>query len=449
MSGRKSFVIIGGGASGVILAAHLLRASDPAPRVTLVEKTGAFGRGLAYSTTLDDHVLNVGAHGMSALADEPEHFRQWLADHGFPPASGSPFFAPRQLYGDYLGDIAADLAARAPGLLRLLHAEAVSLSPTATGVTVGLADGRVLEADAAILAVGHDDTPASLFPHAVRPGSGPDTPPSGDVPVVILGSGLSMVDTWLTLKARGHAGPIVALSRRGLTPRPHLPRRPAPLEGIEVPFGLHPARLLHWLRGLVRRHAAAGGDWQDVVDGLRPFNQRIWRAWSPDSRRCFLRHAKAWWDVHRHRVAPHIHARLMAAMETGELRVIAGRAGEVHETATGFSVEVLSRDASVPQAIEGARIYDCTGVVRDVASGGIAILRFLTDGGMARSDPLRLGLDVTVDCAVVDATGDVSDRIFAIGPLTRGAFFEIEAVPDIREQAKRLAARLTADISED
>lgn len=443
MAGRNFFVIVGGGASGVLLAAHMLRAADPALRVVLVERSGAFGRGLAYSATLDDHLLNVGAHGMSAFADEPEHFRQWLARNGVPLAADSLFFAPRRLYGDYLAAILGDLAAREPVRLRLVRDEVLSLSPDAAGVTVELAGGTALRADAAILAAGHDDTPASPFPHAVRPGSGDDTPLPPGAPVLVLGTGLSMVDVWLTLKAEEHAGQVVALSRRGLLPRPHLWRRPAPLEDLDVPLGAPPSRLMRWLRGLVRRHEATGGEWQDVVDGLRPWNQRIWQAWSLDDRRRFLRHAKAWWDVHRHRVAPQIHARLASALADGGLRPVAGRMEAVREAGEGFRVEILPRGSETIETVPAGRIYDCTGVVRDVASGGIAVVRSLTDRGLARPDPLRLGLDATPDGAVIDAAGGVSDRVFAIGPLTRGTLFEIEAVPDIRVQAATLAARLT------
>lgn len=443
MAGRNFFVIVGGGASGVLLAAHMLRAADPALRVVLIERSGAFGHGLAYSATLDDHLLNVGAHGMSAFADEPEHFRQWLARNGVPLAADSLFFAPRRLYGDYLAAILGDLAAREPVRLRLVRDEVLSLSPDAAGVTVELAGGTALRADAAILAAGHDDTPVSPFPHAVRPGSVDDTPLPPGVPVLVLGTGLSMVDVWLTLKAERHAGQVVALSRRGLLPRPHLWRRPAPLEDLDVPLGAPPSRLMRWLRGLVRRHEATGGEWQDVVDGLRPWNQRIWQAWSLDDRRRFLRHAKAWWDVHRHRVAPQIHARLASALADSGLRLVAGRMEAVREAGEGFRVEILPRGSETTEAIPAGRIYDCTGVVRDVASGGIAVVRSLTDRGLARPDPLRLGLDATPDGAVIDAAGGVSDRVFAIGPLTRGTLFEIEAVPDIRVQAATLAARLT------
>lgn len=448
MSGRKRFVIVGGGASGVLLAAQLLRSADPALRVALVEKSGAFGRGLAYSTTLDAHVLNVGAHNMSAFADDPDHFRRWLAGRGIEPAPGRPLFAPRRLYGDYLGDIAARLAEREPVRLTLLHGEAVSVARAGPGVTVGLAGGSALEADAAVLAAGHDPQPGN-FAFAVRRGEPADTPLPPDAPVLILGAGLSMVDAWLGLKAQGHAGPVFVLSRRGLLPRPHLGALPSPLQDIDVPLGASPARFLRWLRGLARAHEAAGGGWQDALDGLRPFNQRIWQAWSIEERRRFLRHAKAFWDVHRHRLAPQLHARLTKALESGALRLVAGRIGDVRQAPDGLAVSLRKRptggrERTETEELRVARIYDCTGVVRDLGAGSLAVVRALIGNGLARTDPLRLGLDVTTQCAVVDASGAASDRIFALGPLTRGVFFEIEAVPDIRVQAAWLAALLTA-----
>ncbi len=440
--GERTIVIIGGGASGVLLAAQLLKAENPALRVAIVEKTGVFGRGLAYSATLDEHLLNVGAHGMSAFPDEPDHFRIWLGTRGIAVAADSLYFAPRRLYGDYLGEIAAGLAAREPGRLRLVRADVVSVSPHAAGVAVRLADGAILEADAAVLAVGHDAEPAGFAPHAMKPGAPEDTPLAPDAPVLILGSGLSMIDAWLSLKARGHRGPVTVLSRRGLMPRVHLSDKPAPIDIADVPLGTPPARFMQWLRRLVRAHEAAGGRWQNVIDGLRPFNQRIWQAWSGDERRRFLRHAKAWWDVHRHRAAPQIDTRLAAAVDEGGLTPVAGKVETVEAAGDGLLVTLRLRGEAAAKTLAVARIYDCTGVVRDVASGSLAAVRSLTDRGLARPDPLRLGLDVAADCAVVDAAGNPSGAIFAIGPLTRGALFEIEAVPDIRVQAAKLAGAL-------
>jgi uncharacterized NAD(P)/FAD-binding protein YdhS len=46
-------------------------------------------------------------------------------------------------------------------------------------------------------------------------------------------------------------------------------------------------------------------------------------------------------------------------------------------------------------------------------------------------------------CAAVDpGSGVPSERLFAIGPVTRAAFWEIVAVPDIRNQCAALANRL-------
>jgi uncharacterized NAD(P)/FAD-binding protein YdhS len=46
-------------------------------------------------------------------------------------------------------------------------------------------------------------------------------------------------------------------------------------------------------------------------------------------------------------------------------------------------------------------------------------------------------------CRLRDSQGRASSRLHAIGPMTRGAFWEINAVPDIRRQAWTLARRLT------
>ena len=68
--------------------------------------------------------------------------------------------------------------------------------------------------------------------------------------------------------------------------------------------------------------------------------------------------------------------------------------------------------------------------------------RSLFDGGFARMDSMGIGLDATNNCALIDASGEPSARIFAIGPLTRAAFWEIVAIPDIRDQCHRLAEHI-------
>src|SRR4029079_19469731 len=129
--GRLAIIIVGGGASGVLLAAHLLSDQGADIRVTLLEKRPAFGQGLAYSTTLDDHILNVSALGMSAYADDPEHFWRWLKAQGRIDGDDQRVYVPLHVYADYLAGLLDHLKTSegASGRLRTLQEECTSMAP--------------------------------------------------------------------------------------------------------------------------------------------------------------------------------------------------------------------------------------------------------------------------------------------------------------------------------
>ena len=437
MNPARHIAILGGGASGVILALHLLRDPEAAIRITLIDPARELGRGLAYGTRCDEHVLNVPASNMSAFADAPDDFWRWLKARDLIAGDDRFVFVPRHLYGDYLGDLLAEHAD--DHRLTIVAAGAVDLQPTAAGVEIPLSSGADLAADVAVIATGHDhrlDSPARI---AVAPGSAADTPLDPDASVLILGTGLSMVDAWLTLKSTGHRGPITAVSRHGLLPRPHT--QPSRLKLDDVPVGADPLTLTRWIR---QRVAHNGGNWREIVDGLRPHSQAIWQAWSSASRRQFLRHLRPWWNVHRHRLPVHLHQRLTVAIAAGELTIAAGRVGNLSRDGGRIRAE-LRITADIDTRIVD-RIYDCTGLAVDLEQSSNPLLRALMARGLVRPDPVRIGLDVTKQCELIGQEGDASDRILALGPLTRGAFFEIEAVPDIRVQAAQLAARINTRI---
>ena len=444
--GRLAIIIVGGGASGVLLAAHLL--SDPSAdiRVTLIEKRSAFGQGLAYSTTLDDHILNVSALGMSAYADDPEHFWRWLKADRRVAGDEPRVYVARHVYAEYLAGILARLKSSeaASGRLHTLQEECTSVATTPAGVSVNLANGTSLIGHVAVLAVGHEEHPLIEKFIAVRPGSVDDTPIAPDAPVLILGTGLSMVDAWLSLVARGHRGRVVALSRRGLISSVQRKGNPIRLDSADVPLGTDLSYFVRWFRDLVRTTERAGGDWRDVVDGIRPFNQKIWRSWPASAKRRFIEHTRAWWDVHRHRMPPALHERVTKAVADGALDPIAGKLVSARRAGERIEASIRRRGETQPQRLSVARIYDCTGITSDLAVGTNPAVRSLIDRGLARPDPLRIGLDVTDGCALLNANGQASERLYAVGPLTRGAFFEIDAIPDIRVQCSVLAKKLNA-----
>ena len=70
--------------------------------------------------------------------------------------------------------------------------------------------------------------------------------------ILILGTGLTMVDAAIGLSESGHRGPIVAVSRRGLLPRAHTRVEPAQIIQTELPSPARLASFLGWLRGRAR-----------------------------------------------------------------------------------------------------------------------------------------------------------------------------------------------------
>jgi uncharacterized NAD(P)/FAD-binding protein YdhS len=417
--------IIGGGFSGTLQAINLLR--HDGPRATLIERQAVPGRGIAYSTAHPDHLLNVRAGNMSALPQDPEHFIRWLARRR-PDRSG---FVPRLVYGDYLAELLAEACAAAPDRLTILHDEACDVALSDSGATVSLASGRALSADMVILAPGNlpPHIPRPLDPSALPAGSFAAEPWNADV-----AEGLGP-DIALLLDSRGFRGRIVALSRRGLAPRAHADA--ATPSSLDVRPPAHAVALLRHVR---ERSNAVG--WRAAVDELRPYTESLWQAASMAERERFLRHLRAWWDVHRHRIAPQVAMRIDALRTEGRLEIVAGKLQTTEAHGDGARVRYRPRGQDERRTLEVRRIVNATGPQGNVERSEQPLIRRLLARGMIRPDPLRIGIDVTTQSEVIDAHGQVQDRLLALGPMTRGTFWEIVAVPDIRRQTWSVARKL-------
>lgn len=437
MTGPHHILIVGGGASGLILAAHLLRDPDPALRLTIVEKRPRLGQGVAYETPHDSHLLNTRVGAMSAYADDADHFHRWLSAQGV--AADRQAFVPRHLYAGYLAALVAGDAR-----LRWERRECVALSATAQGVAATLANDTAIIAQAAVLATGH------LLAWTPDSGALPDgdpwlAPPPADPDsrVLILGTGLTMVDRVMRLLDAGHRGEIVILSRRGLLPRVNGPSRPLELDRADLPLGAGAGYALKWLRAQVRWHEARGGDWRDVVDGARGHLAFWWQSVPTETRARFLRHARRFWEIHRHRLPPPVAARLATALSGAQVRLIAGRLVAQDAMPGGFRVTLRHRTTGAIERMEVGQISDGRGLLRDPEAQATPLMRQLVASGLARIDPLRLGLDVTPEGRVTGGAGPAVP-LFAIGPAARAASWESLAIVDIRAQAAGLATRLRA-----
>lgn len=447
---KRTVAIVGAGASGTLLAIHLLTRGPKNLHVRLIEARHRFGLGLAYASTSPNHLLNVPAAGMSAFPDDPDHFVRWLGEQADAEARGfGPWsFVPRQRYGQYLREVlASTLKQGHRSRVEMISGRVTGLREFADRIALTLADDRHIDADQVVLALGNfPPAPPLPIPEAlVESGCYQPDPWAAcafegldpHAPVLLIGTGLTMVDVVLALLDQGHIGPIQAVSRRGLLPRTHrLP--PEPLVIDTIPYS-DVRRLCRWLRCEID---ARQGDWRAVIDGLRPHTQGLWARLPHAQRERFLRHLRPWWDVHRHRLSPPVAGRLTDAMASGQVTVHAGRLAELESTESGAAVWVRPRGGGAAFPINTTRIINCAGPDCDFARIRDPLVRRLLADGRIQPDALRLGLAVDAHGELLNEGGEATARLFAIGPLTRGQWWEITAVPDIRKQSIALADHL-------
>ena len=375
---------------------------------------------------------------MSAWAGEPDHFAK-----AFEQAGGDRRgFAQRRLFARYLRGILND--AVGGGCTQVIEATAVSGRREGEDWRIGFEDGSSIEARALVLATGNQEPEGlSAFSRAgsrfIRNPWGSEAQTavaklaSDGGSALLVGTGLTMVDLVLSLDSAGSQGRIVALSRRGLAPRAHADFDPAPVDEREVPKGSVRA-LWRWLR---RRGAEVG--WRAAIDSLRPHSQALWQSLGPQEQRRFIRHARPWWDVHRHRIAPEVAATVARLVGEGRLEIVAGRVVSAREVTEGLEVEIRRRRSGNLETTRFAYAFNCTGPLHSIEGSRDPLLRSLLDGGQVRPDHLGIGLDV-------DGESRAGERLWALGPLTKGRYWEIIAVPDIRDQAAAVADDIAREL---
>ncbi len=424
-------IIVGGGFSGAMLAARL---AERGAASTLIDATGRFGLGVAYSTPFDGHLLNVRSGRMSAVDGRPGDFVDWLAAH-HPDRADPDGFAPRRLYGLYVQDRLAAVEAAHPGLIARVQARVTDID----GTEVTTADGARLSGRAIVLATGNP--PPKTASGAAHVLSDPWAPGALNVVgaedfVVVIGTGLTMVDMAVWLDRRGWRGTMLALSRRGLAPRAHGGRPDAAVApDADLLTGAASARLA------AARRQVADTDWRGVMEGLRPITDKVWRAADADVRARWLRHLRPWWDVHRHRIAPEIAATIDRLVAEDRLTMAAARILQVAPEGERVAVAFRPKGAAAPRTVMADVVIDCSGPGHDPARDPLTAP--LLASGRARLDPLRLGLDLDDAGRVLSKDGTPDPVLFVLGPPARAAFWETVAVPDVRKRIEDVAAALT------
>jgi len=407
------------------------------------------GAGIAYATSNPHHLLNVPAARMSADPRDPRHFQDWLAGEGIGSAGFQEQFVPRALYARYLDHVVRTTLRAAPRCkVHFISGEVRSLIPIGPRWKVWHGDGGVF-ADVVVLATGND-MPAPIAPHyrgdiAGRiidtPWDAPGIAPDEDV--LILGSGLTAVDTVISLSDAGHRGGIHLLSRRGLLPARHVP--PDTRHTLPAPYPKTAREILVAMRRALGRHPAPE-EWQGLMDNLRTRWPQIWQDLPLCEKQRFLRHGATHWGIHRHRLAPQVADRIAAAM-TRNVRILKGRLGGLARDGAGrLAATILYRGQSHRLGID--RVVNCTGPNSDPYKSQALLIENIVASRLARRGPAHLGLEIDARNRVIDRDGLAQPALFAIGALTRDRWWEITAIPEISRQAVEIAGHIAQQLRE-
>lgn len=443
--------IVGGGFSGTMVATQLLaRATvEGLPlHLVVIDRQASFAEGPAYRTPDPRHLLNVPAANMSAWPDRPADFYDWARARD--PRVEPTTFLPRKLYAEYVRARFFECASRASERIsaEVRRDEVAAITRTRGGRHRLEVSGGTLDADVVVLATGHrqpddplarawtgsraryvEDPWSSLALTAIRP----------DETVLVLGSGLTAVDALLSIAKQPRTAPVLALSRRGLAPERHAEVRRAPIDPSEwlepllaTPGGPSTRALMRALREASRR----AEDWRPVVDGLRPHTTRVWQSLSPTEASRFVRHARPFWEVRRHRMAPEIGRVVDEATAAGLFTSLAGRVRRAEADHDGVTIELCPRGEKGSRTLRTHWVVNCTGP----GSGPnlVPVVRSLVEAGHLELDALGLGVHTGRDGRAI-AAGRESEDLFIIGTLRKPELWESTAVPELRGHAAHTA----------
>ncbi len=455
----KNIAIIGGGFSGTLAATQLMRKFQDNVneniQIIMIERASRFSRGFAYSTNSPQHLLNVPAAGMSAFPDQPEHFYEWA--HAREPLIQKDTFVPRMLYGEYLETVLNDAEKNKSNNISFtrINDEAGSIEMNEDGsATVFLSGGIQFKAHHIILAVGNYPPKnvkvkkASFYNSPLYQkdpwSSRVDKAAPVDAPVMLIGTGLTMIDKAIELNGKGLKAPIYAVSRHGLYPEAH------DLNYKKVDYVIDWSLsksaslrdLLKQFRKAVKLVESEGGNWRQVFDSIRPYTQSLWSNLSESDKNRFFRFIRPYWDMHRHRCPPTAAAKFNEMMASGQLKIIAGRVEDFIEADGQVTVNVRARSDQELLQYKVAKVINCTGSELDFCQIEDPLIIDLFTKGLIKADKMSLGLDADEQGALKDAEGNAQGVLYTLGPPLKGQLWETTAVPEIRKQAENLAQNI-------
>lgn len=459
----KKIGIIGGGFTGTMTTVQLLDKSTEPCEIILINERENLNKGIAYNPYSDKHLLNVIAGKMSAYPNNPDHFLEWVMQKDeFKHKDKtliSNSFLPRQIYGEYLCAIWKEAKKSAESKqikITVIDSFVVDLDVSERSVSLCLDNNLKLSIDECVVATGNHIPRNPIIknmnfynssnyfqnPWKIESVKNIDK----NLPVLIIGNGLTMVDTVLGLLEQGFKGEIYSISPNGFNILPH---RHNGLKYSKLAEELRDDMNIYELVKLVNKHIKAvreyGVSAEPIIDSLRPHTQKIWQSFSDKEKELFMYRLRHLWGVARHRIPLHSHDKIQQLRIDGKLHINSGKIIDINESNGSITVQYFDKKENETKAINVSRIINCTGPETDLINLEKNFLKNCLLKGILTQDKLKLGIKANTETfQIINSDGKPHTNLYTIGSNLKGELWESTAVNELRGQAEKLAEKLKA-----
>lgn len=465
---KKKVGIIGFGFTGTMLASHLIDKSDFPFELIIVDKLENFNVGVAFKTYSNEHILNVVAGKMSAYKDDPSHFVKWLGETRWIEAEGIDIkdrFLSRNVYGKYIQSIweKSENEAIVKNIkIKTFHDLVDSFDLEKDGsTTIFLKQGEIISVDYCIIATGNNSPLNLEIGNAsfYRNENYFQNPWNKEVvenlrddhPVLIIGNGLSMIDTLLGLLEKQYKGKIISISPNGNGLR-FIPNIPNDSEYLELTNELDSEIDLLSVIKLLKKHFLKNSDSEItkrlIIDSLRPHAKRIWRGFNNRDKQIFLRYFKSIWNYLRHRVPLDVYRKINQLHDEKRLEIKSGKILDFIENDSFIEVKYFDKKNGKEETINVSRVINCTGPGADFMKYEENILKKAKEKGYLSQDDLKLGIKTNIENYRIINSFE-ANNLFTLGINLKGEIFESTAVAELRAQAEQCANEIVKCIQND
>ncbi len=464
MNKTPVIAIVGGGFCGTITLVQLIKQASFPIEIVLINKENELAKGIAFSTYNPNHVLNVPASKMSAFPDDPDNFINWIKSKseysGYVNEELNDRFLPRVIYGKYLEEIFDNAINSLPEnvTVRIINDEVMDINESSDGAELILKDNKSIKADKVVLALGNfkPEDPGIANKEFYQSGKYFNNPWTkkaveglrDNENVMLIGTGLTMVDNVISLIDKGFKGKIFALSTNGYFPLSHKKRKPYTdiLEEIHPPYEIY--NLYKVFRKHIKYVLSHGITGEAVVDAIRPKTQEIWLGLSTDDKIKFMAHIRHLWGVARHRLPKEIFEQMQNLIKSGKLEIIGGRIRDISENNQEVIVTYKERKSQSVKELKVNRVINCTGPRTDLNKVEEPLVENLLKRGLICPDEMKLGINALPDGTVIQKDHSLSRVLFTTGSLLKGILWESTAVPELRLQSYSLAGMLISQLEQ-